>query len=375
MDISNLKIGREGTFVPPFKSNINALKGYEKDGFDSIFFADHLMNWVPESIWTPDITNLANVFDSPHMLYDVFAMMTTAALNTKKIRLGTGVTETFRRHPAVVAQTMLTVDELSRGRVILGMGTGEKENTVPYGIKFEKPVGRFEESLIIIRKLWESDKKIDYDGKFWKLRNAVLSIKPFKKNKLPPIWIASHGPRMLEITGRLGDGWLPIMVKPGVYKEKFEIIRNSAQQAGRNPDDITPALIACVIIDEDPAECEKMLESTMMKNILIPLYREDFKPYGLSHPLGENIDGTIEFIPTNFDRNTILDLISKIPTQMCRDFYLNGTPDDLIGQIESYVKNSGVKHIVLFNCSILCALEKIPTSNLCMQKVIKYFKK
>ncbi len=373
MDISDLKIGREGTFIPPFKSNINTVKSYENEGYDSIFFADHILNWVPESIWIPEITDLATVYPSPHLIYDVFAMMTATALNTKKINLGTGVTEPFRRNPAVLAQTFLTLDELSRGRSILGIGAGEKENTIPYGIKWEKPVSTLEEAVIIIRRLWESDEKIDYDGNIWKLKNALLRLKPFKKGKFPPIWIAARGNRMLDITGRLGDGWLPIFLKPEIYKVKLGILRKFAQKAGRNMDEITPALIMGVITDEERDEVDKMLKNPITKNTLIPLYHEDFKPYGLSHPLGENIDGTLEFIPTHYDKDSMLQILEKIPTKMCRDFYLSGTPDEVIGQIENYAK-VGVKHIILFNISILCGLKYIPRSNKCLKMVIKYFR-
>jgi phthiodiolone/phenolphthiodiolone dimycocerosates ketoreductase len=373
MDISDLKIGREGTFIPPFKSNINTVKNYENEGYDSIFFADHILNWIPESIWTPDITDLAKVYPSPHLIYDVFSMMTVTALNTKKIHLGTGVTEAFRRNPAVLAQTFLTLDELSRGRAILGIGAGEKENTVPYGIKWENPVNRLEEAVIIIKKLWESDEQITYNGNIWKLENALLRLNPFKKGKLPPIWIAARGNRMLDITGRLGDGWLPIFLKPEVYKEKLRILRNYTLKAGRNVDEITPAVILGVITDEDREEVDKMLKSPITKNTLITLYNEDFKPYGLSHPLGENIDGTLEFIPTHYDREPLLQILDSIPNKMCHDFYLNGTPDEVIDQIENYSK-VGVKHIILFNVSMLCGHKYIPRSNKCMKKIITYFK-
>ena len=373
MDISDLKIGREGTFIPPFKSNINTVKNYENEGYDSIFFADHILNWIPESIWTPDITDLAKVYPSPHLIYDVFSMMTVTALNTKKIHLGTGVTEAFRRNPVVLAQTFLTLDELSRGRAILGIGAGEKENTVPYGIKWEKPVTRLEEAIVIIKKLWESDEQITYNGNIWKLENALLRLNPFKKGNFPPIWIAARGNRMLDITSRLGDGWLPIFLKPEVYKEKLRILRNYTLKAGRNVDEITPAVILGVITDENREEVDKMLKNPITKNTLITLYNEDFKPYGLSHPLGENIDGTLEFIPTHYDRESLLQILDSIPNKMCYDFYLNGTPDEVISQIENYSK-VGVKHIILFNVSMLCGLKYIPRSNKCMKKIITYFK-
>lgn len=273
----------------------------------------------------------------------------------------------------MLAQTFLTLDELSRGRVILGIGTGEKENTIPYGIKWEKPVDRLEEAIIIIKRLWESDKNVNYDGQFWKLKNAILRLTPFKKGKFPPIWIAARGPRMLDITGRFGDGWLPIFLKPEIYKEKLSILRKSAQKAGRDTNEIIPAIIVGILTDEEREEVDKMLENPITKNNLIPLHHEDFKVYGLSHPLGENVDGTIEFIPTNYDKKSMLEILEKIPTKMCRDFYLNGTPEDIIDHIEKYAK-VGVKHIILFNVSIFCGLKYIPSSNKCMRKIIEYFK-
>jgi phthiodiolone/phenolphthiodiolone dimycocerosates ketoreductase len=373
MDIDNLSIGRDGTFIPPFKSNLNSIKSFENDGYNSIFFADHIINWIPESIWSPEIVNLAKVYESPHLIYEAFTMMTTAVLNTRKVKLGTGVTETFRRHPAVLAQTMLTLDQASNGRIILGIGTGEKENITPYGIKWDKPVSRLEEALEIVRSLWEKEEKFDFDGQFWQLKNAILTLRPHKVGKFPPIWIAAHGPRMLDITGRLGDGWLPIYLKPNLYEEKLKLVRDSARKVGRSPDEITPALYANVIIDEELEESDKMLESVIAKNHLLTLYSEDFESYGISHPLGENIDGVIEYIPPNYNKDEILQILEKVPLKMCRDFYLNGTPDDVIGQIETYAK-SGVKHIVLFNYSVLCDLQKIPSSNICMKRVLEYFK-
>jgi hypothetical protein len=69
----------------------------------------------------------------------------------------------------------------------------------------------------------------------------------------------------------------------------------------------------------------------------------------------------------------MLEILEKIPTKICHDFYLNGTPEDIIGQIEKYAK-VGVKHIILFNVSIFCGLKYIPSSNKCMRKIIEYFK-
>ena len=135
------------------------------------------MGWIPESIWTPDLISMSKLQPSPHDFYDVFSIMSVAAWNTQKFQLGTSVTEPFRRHPAVLAQIFLTQDHISKGRTILGIGTGEGENVIPYGIKWDKPVTRLEEAIKIIRLLWDSDDKVNFDG------TEKVKLYQFEKSK------------------------------------------------------------------------------------------------------------------------------------------------------------------------------------------------
>jgi phthiodiolone/phenolphthiodiolone dimycocerosates ketoreductase len=373
MDIGDIKIGTEGTFLPPFENGINTVKRIEEAGYDSVWWADHLMAWIPESIWTPDIVEAAAYRDTPHVFFDALCTMAVAAWNTKRILLGPAVTETFRRHPAVLAQAFLTLDHISKGRVILGIGAGEGENITPYGIKWSKPVERLEEAIKIIRLLWENDKKVDFDGKFWKLKDAILALEPYQKGKYPPIWIGAHRPKMLEITGRLGDGWLPANLDLDLYREGLGIIRDSAKRANRDPDEITPALYSYAILDEDHEECHRMLETPLAKNFAMVLPPEMFKRYGAQHPFGENYYGLLEFIPTRYDRKTMLEALEKVPTKLCEDHYLHGTPDEVIGQIEKYAK-IGMKHIAINNMTFFFDIRKIRSSFDCMKKILAYFK-
>jgi phthiodiolone/phenolphthiodiolone dimycocerosates ketoreductase len=372
MDI-DIKIGTEGSFIGNFEDGIKSVKRIEEIGYDSIWFADHLMGWTPDSIWTPDLIKAAQFQDSPHIFHEAYSVMAVAGWNTTKIKLGTSVTETFRRHPAVLAQTLLTQDHISKGRVILGIGTGEGENVIPYGIKWSKPVARLEESIKIIKLLWESNKKVNYEGEFWKLKNAVLTLKPYKKDVFPPIWLAAHGPKMLDLAGRLADGWLPAYSDPEAYKYRLNQIKNAAKKAGRDPEAITPALFSYLVIDEDHNVCDDLIQSPFSKNQLLTMPPSMFKKYGAIHPFGENFYGLLEFIPTEYDRETILEAIDKIPQKMCDDNVLHGTTDEVIGKIEEYA-NAGLKHIVLYNTTYLGDITKIKSSFACMKKLLDYFK-
>jgi len=373
MDISDLKIGTEGTFIGDMEKGIASIKRIEENGYDSVWFADHLMGWIPESIWTPDLISMSKLQPSPHDFYDVFSIMSVAAWNTQKVQLGTSVTEPFRRHPAVLAQIFLTQDHISKGRVILGIGTGEGENVIPYGIKWDKPVTRLEEAIKIIRLLWETNKKVNYDGEIWKLKNAVLSIKPYEEGKYPPIWIAAHGPKMCEITGRLGDGWLPTNFDPDTYRTKLNIIRESAKKVGRNPDDITPGIWCNVIVDEDHGECDRLLETPFAKNYTLINASEQFEKYGISHPFGKDFYGLLHYIPTEYDKETMLEAFDKIPSKVVDGMFLHGTPDEIIGRIEEYAM-AGMRHLVLYNITYACDLSKTKSSFSGVKKIMQYFK-
>ncbi|MGD8566213.1 MAG: LLM class flavin-dependent oxidoreductase, partial [Candidatus Bathyarchaeota archaeon] len=369
----NLKIGTMSAFLPPFDKGINTVKRIEAIGYDSAWWLDHLMGWVPDAIWTPDIVELAAFQENPHVFFETLSTIAVAAWNTNKILLGPSVTETFRRHPAMLAQAFLTLDHISKGRVILGVGAGEGENVVPYGIEWKEPVTRLEEALKIIRLLWESKDKVTFEGKFWKLKDAVLGLKPYEEGKYPPIWIGAHGPKMLDLTGRLGDGWLPYTLEVDFYQKGLETIRRSAEEVDRDPNDITPALWTYTVLDEDHDECVRMLDSPLAKNYMLTLPNEVFKRYGVNHPFGENFYGLLDYIPTWYDRKTILDALDKVPRKLCEDHYLYGTPDEVVGRIEDFY-DAGMRHIVLCNMTFFFDVNKVGSSFNCMKKIVEYFK-
>ena len=373
MDISNVKIGIYNVYYPPFEGSINTTKTFEEAGFDSLWIPDHIMSWFPDAIWNPDIVNVASVLKRPHNLYNVFPVMAVIANNTKKVTIGTAVTETFRHHPALLAHLFITLDHLSKGRMILGIGFGEGENVKPYGIKWEKPVSRLEESIKIIKLLWENENKVDFNGNFWKLKDAVLSFKPYRRKKAPPIWIGAHGPKMLELTGKLGDGWLPFNLNLEEYQESLLKIQNHARKVGRKPDEITPSIVLATIADESREECDRLLATPLAKNQLLAGSDDDFKPYGIKHPLGDNFKGIYDYIPTKYDKKTLMEAYEKIPIEMCKDYYLNGTPDELIEKVEKYIK-IGANHIVFYDCTVLSDVYKIQSSVKCIKKVLDYFK-
>jgi len=305
---------------------IDMVEQYDNDDrYHSIWLPDHMVSFWPDTIWTPEFTDLATTSHSPHRHLDAMVVAGAAAVMTKNKPLATSVVDTVRRHPAMLAQAALTVDHLAKGRFILGVGSGETENTVPYGFDFRKPVSRFEEALHVIKLLWDSEGTVDFEGQFYKLEHARLDTDLYD-GKPPRIWAGCSGPRMLDIAGRYVDGWWPSGAwSPEDYAAKLKILRDSADRAGRDAAAIVPAnIIMCLLGDED--EVEEMMDQPLVKSVLLMLTAEELRRFGHEHPLGPTWRGYQDINPGILTREKIIDFCAKVDKQAIRDLIPVGTP-------------------------------------------------
>ncbi len=163
----------------------------EELGYDSFFTTDHYMlPWTNETLET-------------------WIYLSYLAGRTSKIRLGTCVTPIPFRPPGLLAKTISTLDLVSSGRVIVGVGLGWYQGEFdaysswdPNPVRFEKT----REALDLIVKLWGGE-KTNFEGKYYRVKDAVLKPKPIQE-PYPPLWFGGKGPKMLKLTGDMGDGWI-----------------------------------------------------------------------------------------------------------------------------------------------------------------------
>ncbi|MDE2301814.1 MAG: LLM class flavin-dependent oxidoreductase [Sphingomonadales bacterium] len=304
---------------------IEALGDYDSGRYHSIWLPDHMVSFWPDSIWTPEFTDLATVSPSPHRHLDGMAVAGAAAVLTRHTPIATTVVDTVRRHPAMLAQTALTLDHLSKGRFILGLGSGELENTVPYGFDFERPVSRLEEAIKVIKLLWHSDGPVDFHGEFYRLEHARMDTELFD-GKPPPIWMGAAGPRMLKITGREADGWWPAgSYTPEDYAAKLKLITDAGEAAGRDMSGFVPAITQISLIGEED-EIAEMLEKPMVKSIILMLTAQDLRQFGYDHPMGPDWRGIMDFDPVKLSREKIIAFCEAVNTQAIRDIFPVGSP-------------------------------------------------
>jgi len=221
-----------GLFLAHREDPVASARGAEELGFDMVALSDHLHGTSPT--WEP------------------WTALTWIAAATERIRVAPDVLGLPYRHPAVTAKMAQTLQRLSGGRLVLGIGAGGSDAEFEaFGLEVRSPgekVEAFEEALRIIRGLWEQE-SFSMRGEHFAVSEARIKPKP----ETPiPIWVGAYGDRMIELIGRHADGWLPstLYISLDRASEKMEHLRAAAEAAGRDPDRITCALNVWVRIEE-----------------------------------------------------------------------------------------------------------------------------
>jgi len=298
----------------------------DNSGLNSIWMVDHLVA-IGVKRWDA---------------YFPWGLLSAIGTMTKNVTLGTAVSDPHRIHPSVLAQAVTTLDHISNGRAILGLGAGEAMNLDPYGIAWDHPISRLEEAIKILKALWTKN-SVTFKGRFFKLENAFLMPKPTRKPH-PPIWTAANSPRAMKITGEYANGWIPIscILPPKLYAEKLKFIQDVAKKANRDPECIEPAVFVHTVINRDFEAAKKIIEMPA-KLMLLYWSPEVFSEFGFE------AGREFHLLRTVFNEETVSAMIRKaesLPFDPVMDRFVFGTPEDCISKIEEYVK-AGAKHFVL----------------------------
>jgi probable F420-dependent oxidoreductase len=218
--------------------------------FGVCFMAD------PPASRVVDLTKLAEengfeyawIWDSHVLWQEVYPIFTLMAINTSRIRIGPCVTNPLTRDPTVTASAVATLNEISGGRMVLGIGRGDSARRV-IG-KTPVSVERMEEACRQIKDLVEG-REIDYDG-----TPTRLTWSPGDPLEL---WVAAYGPKALRSAGRVADGLIMQLADPYIVEWSLQYLRQGAGEAGRNPDDIKVMSAAPAYVTEDIAHAREQV--------------------------------------------------------------------------------------------------------------------
>ena len=237
--------------LPETASLLTLAERAESLGFDSVWAGDSLL---------------------ARPRHDPLTLLAAVAARTRKVELGTAVLLPALRNPVVLAHQVATLDRISEGRLILGVGIAADVPAIraefeAAGVPFDKRVGRLVEGLALARALW-TGKPVDWEGR-WKLKAAVLGPTPHRPGG-PPIWVAGAVAAARQRTGRLFDGWFPN--SPGVseYKTQWAEVTEAARAAGRDPATLTGAMYLTLAIDDDTAHADAKLNDYLDQYYGVP---------------------------------------------------------------------------------------------------------
>ena len=180
-------------------------------------------------------------------IHEALTILTAVAARTSRIKVGTGILVMPVRNPVILAKELATIDHISNGRLILGTAVGwYKREFNSLGAEFTQRGKMMEQGLEILKRLW-TEEIVDGDYPPYKLRGAVLQPKPVQKPH-PPILIGGYVDAVLKRVATKGDGWLTYYYTVDSFKRSWAKIRAFAEEAGRNPDELsaTNQLPICV---------------------------------------------------------------------------------------------------------------------------------
>lgn len=297
-----------------------------------------------DSVWAMDHTNVPQWKNA--VVNDAWLMLAAIGAVTNNVELGTCVTDAIRRHPSTIALSTVTLDRITKGRGILGIGAGEAQNVVDFGIEFSKPVSKFKEQLEVIEKLFEShpDNHVNYQGKYYSLVEACLQAKPIRKPR-PPVYIAAGAPKTLELCATFGDGWIPIGYTPALFEHHANVIKDHAKRLGRDISNFEFANDVDVYFAPDgEVAWEKMKNA-----VKVSLYKPELlKVHNIKQD--SEFDFRRYFTEYAMNKPELMEQMKKaslqIPDDVARTAIGVGSPDDVIEMLERFIK-AGTNHFII----------------------------
>ena len=221
----------------------------EEAGFESLWTVEHtILPGDYTSVYPYAASGRVAGGDATTPLPDPLIWMSYIAAATKHIKLASGIIILPQHNPVITAKQVATLDHMSGGRIILGIGVGWlKEEFEALGVPFEKRGKRTDEYIEAMRELWSAEAPA-YSGDFVSFKDAYCRPQPV--GGTVPIVVGGHSKAAARRAGRLGDGFFPAR---GVPTELFGLVRETAEQAGRNPDDVEITVSMPDSPDEIPA--------------------------------------------------------------------------------------------------------------------------
>jgi F420-dependent oxidoreductase-like protein len=215
-------------------------------------YTDHVPPEVRRAfVETADRLGYDTVWIAEAYGWDAFTVLTDLAVRTERIKLGTGIVNVFSRSPALIAQSAASLDSISGGRCVLGLGTsGHQVIEGWHGVKFERGIRRMRETIEIVRTVMRRDRLV-YDGEIFHLGMGLKLITHPVRDAIP-IYLATLTPSGVALAGEMADGWLPVFFSPRHFESQIRpALERGAARSGRPLSELSICVSQPVVVTAD----------------------------------------------------------------------------------------------------------------------------
>ena len=282
----------------------------EKTGFNYIWITDHFNN------------------------RNVYISLAVIATYTDEIKLGPGVTSPYLVHPTITAQAVASLNEIAPGRVVCGLGAGDKTTLGMVNVKQQSPLSAVRESVQIIRSI-TSNREVSLDGKVFGIHGARLN---FSISNEVPIYVGAQGPKMLTLAAMIGDGVLVNASHPKDIEYAFQNIRKGIEKAGKKPEDVDVAAYTSFSV-------HRKAEKAVKAAIPIVAFIVAGSPATVLERHGIDPREAKKILEAIHQENW-KEVFSSVTTEMVEAFSVCGTPEECVEKIVKLEK-LGVTQFVM----------------------------
>ena len=295
--------------------------------------ARRVEEWGYDYIW----------FADERFFREVYSSLTLCALNTKEIRLGPCVTDPYTRHPALTAMAMATLDEISGGRAVLGIGAGVS-GFGELGINRSRPALAMKEMILMVRKLMAGG-HVDFEGRVLKFKDGGLNFKPLRPDI--PVYLASNAPRGLQVAGELAEG---AIVSACADEESVEyalgLISKGSGRAKRDLADLDLVARLNCCIASNGQQARDAIRAVTTRSL--PGHLNFAAGAGLDVP--EELAVSLRQMGYTHDDAILTDMAQRVPERIIDSMALAGTADEVAARVER-IARKGVSQILIKPCA------------------------
>ncbi|MET0983858.1 MAG: LLM class flavin-dependent oxidoreductase [Steroidobacteraceae bacterium] len=334
-------------FLPP-EALAQSARAIKASGVvDIIHSWDQLVFWWPPHLWTPKNAPLAALIPDLDSSGDAQSVAAYAAASAPGLGLAIS-TDSIRRGPAELMQTMLTLANMGQGRGYLFLGAGELKQTGPFGWKRAEGIKRMEDHLRFYDAFWKNDSPFAMEGNFWNFKDAWIGM---ARQHRPKVWALGGGPKLMDLSARYADGFSTMVPNVIPSSERFadfvKTTRAAVASHGRDPEKYDFVPWFPVLIHDDLNVIDRALDNPLVRWIAAVMGRlnmNDWAEYGIESAMPLDWHYSMKMLPHVMPREEVDAAIAKTTRKMAEKTWIYGNAEQVANEIQPII-DAGATHV------------------------------